>query len=255
MTLPIIQKDNFSSSIVYQLPATVPLADTSSSFCSKISNFCSKMRTCILKVVAAVRDFFAWIFFSCTKQKQNLTISAPTASETSAVSTAPKPPETSDAPETLETSDASAEEILSDSESTEDLGDIPNALDLDSDEANVDNQEEVFSDPEIEKSADSDSVKEKSTSFFNKGVKFMSKNGNQILSKATGIKTEYATSAMGYLALSAEAARQGKYKIAAVAGASSISAAMLAGMNLFIPKEVRELNKLTTYVSPNTYDS
>ena len=208
--------------------------------------------------MAAVRDFFAWIFFCCTKQKQNLTISAPTASETSAVSTAPKTPETSDAPETpetLETSDASAEEILSDSESIEDLGEIPNAVDLDSDEANVDNQEEVFSDQEIEKSADSDSVKEKSTSFFNKGVKFMSKNGNQILSKATGIKTEYATSAMGYLALSAEAARQGKYKIAAVAGASSISAAMLAGMNLFIPKEVRELNKLTTYVSPNTYDS
>lgn len=85
----------------------------------------------------------------------------------------------------------------------------------------------------------------KRTSLLGKGAKIISKNGNRILSMATGIKTEFAASAMRDLAVSAEAARNGKYKIAAAAGLSSISEMMLSGMNLFYPKELRELNKLT----------
>jgi hypothetical protein len=263
MAFSINPRVDSSSCMVSQLPANVPSADVSNSFCSKISNFCSKMGECILKVVAAVRNFFVWIFSCCSKQKQNPTLTVLTASETSTAPAAPTAPAASDifavptasetstdptASEILAVSTASAEELLDGSKSTEDLGEIPDALDLDSDEAGVDNEAQDVSDPEIEKPADIEP--EKSKSLFNKGVKFISRNGNQILSKATGIKTEYATSAMDYLALSAAAVGQGKYKFAAIAGMSSVSAAVLAGINLVIPKEVRELNRLTTPVNP-----
>jgi hypothetical protein len=83
------------------------------------------------------------------------------------------------------------------------------------------------------------------TTHFRDGMKFVSKTGNQVLSKAIGIKTEYVSPAMEYLAHSVNAVSKGKYTLAAAAGLSSVSALILSSTNLFLPREVRALNRLT----------
>ena len=211
MTFSTIREANPSFSIASQQPASVPLAHSNSSFCSKINRL-------ILKIVAAVRNFFSWILSCWATQKQNPILSV---------------------------SDISEEIHSFDLESSEDQDETGDAVDSDSEELSVSNQAEDFSGMKIENPTSS--KPEKSTPLFKNGMKIISKNGNQILSKITGVKTEYAVPAMSYLVHSVDAAKKGKYKLAAAAGLSSISATMLMGMNLVIPKELRELNKLTTY--------